>query len=145
MSKKLEKLENAYKEKQTLWKMHIRLEQNKFNRFWKWVWYLIAFPFVWLFYNIRDWRSAICVVISLLLWSCSVWLWYLLAIVTGWDTETGKWFIGIGSAVFMWWLSPFGSPFLLLVTITSIGIKIFINKVFGKRKDKGTLGNTPKI
>ena len=145
MSKKLEKLENAYKEKQTLWKMHIRLEQNKFNRFWKWVWYLIAFPFVWLFYNIRDWRSAICVVISLILWSCSVWLWYLLAVVTGWDTETGKWFIGIGSAVFMWWLSPFGSPFLLLVTITSIGIKIFINKVFGKRKDKGTLGNTPKI
>ena len=129
MSKRLEKLERAYKERQVRWKTHIRLETNGFKRFWKWVWFLIAFPFVWLFYNIRDWRSAICVIISFLLWSCSVWLWYLLALLTGWNTDQAKWFIGIGSAVWVWWVSPVGSPFILLVTITSIGLKALWDKI----------------
>ena len=131
---KLQELENAYKERQLQWKTHIRLESNKWKRFWKWVWFLIAYPFVWLFYNIRDWRSAICVVISFALWSCSVWIWYVLAFVSGLDTETGKWFLGIGSAVWVWWLSPVGSPFILLVTITAIGIKALWNNIKEWRK-----------
>ena len=133
----LKELEAQYKKHQLLWKTRIRLDTNKFRRFWKWVWYLIAFPFVWLFYNIRDWRSAICVLISFLLWSCSVWLWYLLAVVTGWDTEQAKWFIGIGSAVWVWWVSPVGSPFILLVTITAIGIKSLFNVIKSKKSKKG--------
>lgn len=136
MGKRLEKLESAYKEKQEVWKSKIRQEPSRFKRFWKWVWYLIAFPFVWLFYNIRDWRSAICVIISFLLWSCSVWLWYLLAMITGWNTETGKWFIGIGSAVWVWWASPVGSPFILLVTITAIGIKALWDKIRHHRTNR---------
>ena len=138
-------LEKVYKEKQTLWKMKIRLDTNKFRRFWKWVWYLIAFPFVWLFYNIRDWRSAICVLISFLLWSSSVWLWYLLAIITGWNTDTGKWFLGIGSAVWIWWASPVGSPFILLVTFTAIGMKMLFNKIKEhKNKKKSEMDQAQK-
>ena len=136
MGKKLEELENQYKHKQLIWKTKIRLDPNKFRRFWKWVWYLIAFPFVWLFYNIRDWRSAICVAISFLLWSASVWLWYLLAIITGWTSDTAKWFIGVGSAVWIWWASPVGSPFILLVTITSIGLKALWDKIRHYKKNK---------
>ena len=129
-------LEKQYKEKQKLWKMKIRLKPTRFKRFLGWVGYLVAFPFVWLFYNIRDWRTAICVVISFLLWSSSVWLFYLLAVITGWTTTTAKWFIGIGTTVWIWWVSPVGSPFILLVTFTAIGMKMLFNKI--KEKKHGT-------
>lgn len=129
-------LEKKYNEKQRVWKTKIRLKPKKSQRFWGWVWYFIAFPFVWLFYNIRDWRSLICVIISFLLWSSSVWIFYLLAFITGWNTTAGKWFIGIGSAVWVWWLSPVGSPFILLVTFTAIGMKMLFNKIKNIRKNK---------
>ena len=125
----IKELEQKYKEKQLVWKTHIRLLPTKWKRFWGWVWFLIAFPFVWLFYNIRDWRTAIFIVISLLLWSSSVWIWYLLAICSGWETELAKWFIGVGTAVWVWWASPVGSPFILLVTFTAIGMKALFNRI----------------
>ena len=133
---KISELEKEYKQHQTLWKMKIRLDTNKFRRFWKWVWYLIAFPFVWLFYNVRDWHSLICVLISFLLWSASVWGWYLAAAICGWTTDAAKWLLGIGSAVWVWWISPVGSPFILLVTFTSIGIKALYNKIRDKKNEK---------
>lgn len=131
----IKELELVYKDRQDKWKSRIRQEPSKWKRFWKWVWFLIAFPFVWLFYNIRDWRTAICIVISFLLWSASVWIWYLLAFLSGWDTSAGKWFLGIGSAIWVWWLSPIGSPFILLVTFTAIGMKAIFNKI-KHRKDR---------
>jgi len=133
-SEYLQKLEEEYNNKQKAWKDHIREEPSKFKRFWKWVWYLIAFPFVWLFYNVRDWRSAICIVISFLLWSVSVWGFYLAALICGWTTDAAKWLIGIGSAVWVWWASPIGSPFILCVTFTAIGIKTIFNKIHHKKE-----------
>ena len=132
----LKELDKQYKEKQLAWKTHIRLKPTKWKRFWSWVWYFMTFAFVWLFYNIRDWRSAICVVISLLLWSSSVWIFYVLAICTGVTTTTAKWFAGIGTAVWVWWASPLGSPFILLVTITAIGIKALFNKIKDRKNKK---------
>lgn len=132
----LENLEKRYKESQETWKAKIKSEPKKFKRFWKWVWYLIAFPWVWLFYNCRDWRSAICILISLALLSASVWIFYLLAIITGWNTPFAKTCIGIGSAVWVWWLSPIGSPFILLTTTTAIGIKALFNKIKDSCKKK---------
>lgn len=129
----LKELEYQYKKKQLVWKTSIRLKSTRTQRFWGWVWYLIAFPFVWLFYNIRDWRTAICIVISTLLWSASVWIWYLLAICTGWTSNAAKWFIGVGSVVWIWWASPIGSPFILLVTFTAIGIKALFNKIKNRK------------
>lgn len=125
-------LQETYNKKQLAWKTHIRIKPTKWQRFWGWIWYLIAFPFVWLFYNIRDWRTAICILVSFLLWSSSVWVFYLLALLTGWNTDTAKWFIGIGSAVWVWWASPIGSPFILLVTFTAIGIKALFNTIKSK-------------
>lgn len=129
----LKKLEQQYNDLANKRKLKIRLDPNRFRRFWKWVWYFISFPFVWLFFNIRDWRSLICVIISFLLWSSSVWAFYLAALLCGWTTDAAKWLIGIGSAVWLWWLSPMGSPFILLVTVTSIGLKSLFN-IFKKRK-----------
>ena len=51
----------------------------------------------------------------------------------------------IGSAVWVWWVSPIGSPFILLVTFTAIGIKALFNKIrekksHKKKKDKEIVG-----
>ena len=132
----LKELEQQYKHKQLIWKTSIRFKPTKWKRFCGWVWYLIAFPWVWLFYNIRDWRTAICILVSFLLWSSSVWVWYVLALCTGWTSDAAKWFLGIGSAVWIWWASPVGSPFILLVTFTAIGIKALFNKVREKKSHK---------
>lgn len=133
---KLKDLEQKYQEQANRRKDAIRQEPKKFKRFWKWVWYLISFPWVWLFYNIRDWRSAICVLISFLLWSASVWGFYLASLICGLTTDVAKWLWGIGTAVWAWWLSPVGSPFILLVTLTAIGMKAGFNKIKEHRKWK---------
>ena len=123
----LKELEKAYNEQADKRKAKIKEETNRFKRFWKWVWYIICFPWVWLFYNVRDWRSLICLLISLILWSASVWIWYVLYFLT-----QNEWFFGIGTAVWVWWLSPVGSPFILLSTMTAIGIKAIFNKIKSK-------------
>jgi len=132
----IKELQEQYKKKQLVWKTSIRLKPTKWKRFWGWVWYFLTFAFVWLFYNIRDWRSALCVFISLMLWSSSVWIWYALAIFTGVNTNTAKWFAGIGTAVWIWWASPVGSPFILLVTFTAIGMKMLWNKLREKKSHR---------
>lgn len=127
---KFKDIQQQYNEKQQIWKIKIRLKPKKSQRFWGWVWYFVAFPWVWLFYNIRDWRTAVCIVISLMLWSSSVWGFYLASIICGWTyTTAGAWLFGIGNAVWLWWLSPVGSPFILLVTFTAIGMKMGFNKI----------------
>lgn len=131
------KIQEQYEAKQNAWKSRIKSEPSRFRRFWKWVWFLIAFPFVWLFYNCRDLRSVICIIASFLLWSSSVWVFYLLALITGWETDIAKWFLGIGSAVWVWWASPIGSPFILLVTVTAIGMKALVNKLTGMKNGEG--------
>lgn len=121
---KVKELEAKYNEQANRRKESIRQDTNKFRRFWRWILYLVCYPWIWLFYNCRDWRSAVCIVISLLLWSASVWVFYLLYFLT-----QNAWFLGIGSAVWVWWLSPLGSPFILLVTVTAIGMKAIFNKI----------------
>ena len=122
-------IQAQYKKKQLAWKVHIKMKPTKAKRFWAWVWYLIAFPFVWLFYNIRDWRTAICILLSLLLWSSSVWIFYLIGLVCYSNETLRTTMFGIGSAVWIWWASPVGSPFILLVTFTAIGIKALFNNI----------------
>lgn len=128
-------LESDYKKRQLAWKVHIRMKPTKAKRFWAWVWYLIAFPWVWLFYNIRDWRSVLCIIISFLLWSSSVWLFYLLGFIFYYSETIRTSMFAIGSAVWVWWVSPVGSPFILLVTMTSIGMKALLNKINNKKSD----------
>lgn len=48
---KSNKVLEDYKAKQEEWKNKIR---KNGNHWYSWLWYLVAFPFVWLFYNIRD-------------------------------------------------------------------------------------------
>lgn len=127
-------IQEQYKNKQLAWKTHIRMKPTKWQRFWAWVWYFIAFPWVWLFYNIRDWRTAVCILVSFLLWSASVWLFYLLGFIFYANEPLRITMFSIGSAVWVWWVSPIGSPFILLVTFTAIGIKAVFNKIKNREK-----------
>lgn len=128
--KKFNDLEQAYKKSQEDKKAKIRLEPNRFKRFWKWVWFLLSFPFIWIWVNIRDWRTAIIFIIVFLIVSSEVWLMYLLYFITG-----NAWFLGIGSACWIFWLGP-GTPFLPLCIGITIGIKAFFNKIKERRHEK---------
>ena len=131
----LKKLEEQYKKKQFEWKTHIRLESNKFKRFWKWVWYLIAFPFVWLFYNIRDWRTAIIFVIVFLIVSSEVWIPYLIGVIFWANEPLRISMFSIGSACWLFWLGP-GTPFMVICIGLTIAIKGLFNKIKEKRAKK---------
>lgn len=127
-------IKEKYDAAQAKWKEHIKAEPRKGRRFWKWVWYFIAFPWVWIFYNIRDWRTAIIFIIVCAVVSSEVWVPYLLAFIF-WSNE--GWRIGLlsfASACWIFWLGP-GTPFLVICTSLTIGIKAIFNKV-KERKQK---------
>ena len=135
--KKYSEIEKKYNEKQLLWKTSIRLEPNKWKRFWKWVWFFIAFPWVWLFVNIRDFHTFIIFLIVVLVVGVEVWLPYLLFFITG-----NGWFLGIASACLLFWWGP-GTPFMLICIFLTIWVKGIFNKIKHK-KESGVLVNTPK-
>lgn len=109
----------------------IKQEQNKWKRFWKIIWYWITFPFIWIWQNIRDWRTAIIFVIVFLVVSCEVWIPYLLGTIT-WGTDFSKTMFGVGSAcLFFWNCVPF-TPFLAIcITLT-----IIVKEIFNKLRDR---------
>lgn len=136
--KKYTEIENQYKQQQTEWKNKIKQEPSKLKRFFKWLWFFIAFPFVWLFVNIRDLKTAIIFLIVLAVYSGSVWGFYLASLLCGWtSTDVGKWLFGIGTTIWAWWLSPAGSPFILLCIVTTIGVKALFNKISHRKHKKG--------
>lgn len=121
---KLEQIQKAYEEKQNAKKEKIRQEPKKFKRFWKWVWFWCTFPWIWLWYNMKDWRTAIFILISLTIWSATVWVPGLLGFIFN-----NGWLLGLAGTIWLWWLSPCGSPFIELVVLTAIGMKAVFNKI----------------
>ena len=121
------KILQDYNKKQLAWKTKIRVETNKWKRFWKWIWYFIAFPWVWVFYNIRDWRTAVIFVIVFITLSSEVWVPYLLGLILN-----NNWLIGVGTACWLFWLGP-GTPFMVICIIVTIGVKTLWNKITGKK------------
>ena len=129
------KIEDEYKKKQLVWKTHIRLEPNKFKRFWKWVWFLIAFPFVWIWTNIRDWRTALIFIIVFLIVSSEVWIPYSIGFI-GYQNESLRiTMFSVGSACWLFWLGP-GTPFMVICIGLTIAIKGLFNKIKEKRAKK---------
>lgn len=111
----------SYEKRKLAWKVHIRLEPNKFKRFWKWIWYWIAFPWVWVFYNIRDWRTALIFTVVFVLLSSEVWGPYLFGLIFH-----NNWLIGIGTACWLFWLGP-GTPFMVICISITIAVKEIFN------------------
>lgn len=127
---KFQILESKYKEDQKKARDKIRQEPSNWIRFWKWVWYLIAFPFKWLWLNIRDWRTALIFICVVLIVSSEVWVPYLIGFIC-WGTALSKVMIGIGSTCWIFWLGP-GTPFLIIC----IGITIAAKELFNRIEDK---------
>lgn len=117
-------LEEQYSKAQQEQKQKIKQEPNKAKRLLKWLWFWIVYPWKWLFLNIRDWRTALIFIIVMLVVSCEVWIPYLIWFITG-----SKWWLGIGSACWLFWLGP-GTPFLIIC----IGLTILIKGLFNKIK-----------
>lgn len=134
--KSIKEIEQEYESKQKERKEKIKQEPKKVKRFFKLVWFYITFPFIWIFYNIRDWHTLVIFIIVVLLVGSEVRIPYLLGFIT-WGTAFSKIMLGVGSACWIFWLGPF-TPFIPLCIVITIGIKTGINK--WKMKD-----HTPKM
>ena len=53
----------------------------------------------------------------------------MVGFICGVNTTAGKIWVGAASGVWLWWLSPAGSPFILCVTFTAIGMKALFDKI----------------
>ena len=132
----LKELEKQYKEKQEERKAKIKAKPTKWKRFWAWVWYLFTFSFVWVFYNIRDWRTFVIYVIVNIIVSCEIWVPYLIATIC-WNNETLRnSMISAGTAGILFWnVVPF-TPYIGICIFLTIAIKSLFNKIREKRAQK---------
>ncbi len=131
--KPFKEVEEKFKNSQNEWKTRIRQEPSKAKRFWKWVWYLCAFPFLWIWVNIRDWRTALIFIFVALIVSSEVWVPYLIAVIC-WGNEAIRIsMLSVGSACWLFWIGP-GTPFLVICIGITIGIKALFNKIKYRHK-----------
>ena len=82
----------------------------------------------WLIKQLKDKKNIVIFIIVFLVLSSEVWIPYLLAIITG-----NKWWWGIGSACWAFWLAPF-TPFLPLCIALTFGVRKIYDKI-KKKKD----------
>ena len=131
--KAFKEVEEKFKNSQNEWKTRIRQDPSKAKRFWKWVWYLCAFPFLWLWVNIRDWRTALIFILVALVVSSEVWVPYLIVVIC-WSNEPVRIsMLSVGSACWLFWIGP-GTPFLVICIGITIGVKALFNKIKYRRK-----------
>lgn len=123
--------QEEYEKKQKEIKVQIKSEPK---HFWKLMWFYIKKPFVWIFDNIKDWRTAVVFIIVFLAMSSEVWVFYLLGIIT-WGSDFSKWCMGVASACWLFWLGPF-TPFLPICIGLTAGIKAVINKIKNKKLEE---------
>lgn len=123
----MNKVEQDYKNKQLAWKTSIRMKPTKWKRFLAWIWYFIAFPWVWIFHNIKDWRTAVIFIIVCAVVSSEVWVPYLLAFIFWYNEPWRIALLSFASACWIFWLGP-GTPFLVICISLTIGIKALFNK-----------------
>ena len=101
--------------------------KNSPHHFFKLLWFYITYPFIWIWRNIKDWRTFLIFFIVFLIVSIEVWLPYLLGVIT-WGSDFSKAMFAFGSACWLFWLGP-GTPFLSLCIVITIGIKSIFNKI----------------
>lgn len=145
-----------YESKQKAKSDAIKLEPSKWKRFWKRVWFLISWPFVYIWTQLHDWRFAIIFLVVCAVVSCEVWVPLALSLFAppiGWDASMWQdlWTaitthaIPEGNGTFkssmfvmgiviwgVWWLP--GTPFLPLCIAITMGIK----KLVDRHKEKKT-------
>lgn len=91
------------------------LERNhpKGKRFFPWLYMVLVLPWVLIWKWLRhDWRLFIVFGVWCAIVSCEVWVPYLIGFIT-WGTEASKYWFGVGTACWAFWLSG-GTPFLAI-------------------------------
>lgn len=131
---RFKQVEQEYKAKQEVEKAKIRQEPSRGKRFWKWVWFYIAFPWKWLWVNIRDWKTFLIFGIVVLVVGSEVWVPLLLGLIFD-----NAWLLGVAATCELFWLGP-GTPFMVICIVITIAVK----GVFNKIKDKHTEKNDGK-
>lgn len=84
----------------------------------------------WILKQLKDKTNILIFIIVFLVLSSEVWIPYLLAIITG-----NKWWWGIGSACWAFWLAPF-TPFLPLCLAITFGVRKIVDKIQDKHNKK---------
>ena len=84
----------------------------------------------WILEQLKDKTNILIFIIVFLVLSSEVWIPYLLAIITG-----NKWWWGIGSACWAFWLAPF-TPFLPLCLAITFGVRKIVDKIRDKHNKK---------
>nr|DAQ49159.1 MAG TPA: hypothetical protein [Caudoviricetes sp.] len=84
----------------------------------------------WVFKQLKDKTNILIFVIVFLVLSSEVWIPYLLAVITG-----NKWWWGIGSACWAFWLAPF-TPFMSLCIAITFAVRKIVDRVKNKRKKR---------
>lgn len=92
----------------------------------KWLKQKLVATFKWTWNQLKDKTNLIIYIIVNIFVSSEVWVPYLLAVITG-----NKWWWGIGSACWAFWIGPF-TPF----TAICIGITVGVRKVYDKLKKR---------
>lgn len=123
--------QQAYEESQKLIKEQIK---SKPHHFWKLLWYYIKKPFVWIWHNVKDWRTAIIFVLVMLVVGCEVWIPLLLGLLW-WGTTFGNTMLGVAGTMETFWLLPF-TPFLPLCIVLTALVKGVFNKIRFKNYKK---------
>ena len=80
----------------------------------------------WILAQLKDWKTFVLFLGVCAVMSVEVWLPYILGFVTG-----NKWWFGIGSAWWLFWIGP-GTPFIPLC----IAITLAIKKLFFKKRTR---------
>jgi hypothetical protein len=133
---KFEEARKRYDESQAKLKAEIDelKAQSKWKWFWAKVWFLMSWPFRWLWAECHDWRFLVIFIIVFVVMSSEVWVCYLLGFIFK-DTAFGKTMLGVASACWLFWLGP-GTPFMPICIGITVGIKALFDKIKSKRRKR---------
>lgn len=106
------------------------------KEFFKKVWERFKKFFVWLFKQLKDKKNIIIFIITVLALSSEVWFSFLMAVLT-----KNKWWWGIGSACWAFWLAPF-TPFIPLCIAITVGVRKILDKITEKKNKNSSDINT---
>lgn len=99
-------------------------------KFFKWLKTKVVKTLKWTWVQLKDKTNIVIYIIVNIVVSSEVWIPYLLAIITG-----NKWWWGIGSACWAFWLAPF-TPFTVICIALTFGVRKIYDKLKEKRKNK---------